>query len=54
MSSSELDKEVVDARSELASCGIPESDIVGLRAPFLETDSDVREVLYENGFLYER
>lgn len=29
-------------------------DIVGFRAPFLETDENVRKVLSDNGFLYER
>lgn len=27
---------------------------MGMRAPFLETDPNVREVLAENSFLYER
>lgn len=36
-----------------ASCP-PRSDIVGFRAPFLETDETVRKVLGDNGFLYDR
>lgn len=30
------------------------SDVVGFRAPFLETKPEQRQVLYENGFLYDR
>lgn len=33
---------------------VNESDVIGFRAPFLETGTDVMyEVLYENGFVYE-
>lgn len=53
LSSDKLDYEILTARTELAECGIPESDIVGLRAPFLETDIAVRAKMYNNGFLYE-
>jgi len=48
-----IEEEVLGARSKLAECGIPESDIVGLRCPYLETKPEVREVLAENGFLYD-
>ncbi|KAL4422675.1 hypothetical protein ABPG75_008872 [Micractinium tetrahymenae] len=50
---SEIEDEVLGARSKLAACGIPEQDIVGLRCPYLETKPEVREVLEENGFLYD-
>lgn len=38
-----------------APCAIPSSqeDVVGLRTPYLDTDTAVREVLHQNGFLYE-
>lgn len=49
-----LEREILGARSELAACGIPEEDVVGLRAPYLETKTEVRQLLHENGFLYER
>ncbi|PSC73088.1 Polysaccharide deacetylase domain-containing [Micractinium conductrix] len=48
-----LEDEVLGARSALAECGVPEGDIVGMRNPFLETDSNVRKLLAENGFLYD-
>jgi len=54
MGKSEIADEVVGARPELANCGIPESSIVGLRAPYLEIKGDVWEVLQENGFQYDR
>lgn len=49
-----LEREILGARAELAACGIPEEDVVGLRAPYLETKTEVRQLLHENGFLYER
>ncbi|KAL4421045.1 hypothetical protein ABPG77_007520 [Micractinium sp. CCAP 211/92] len=49
----QLEKETVGARSQIAECGIPEGDIVGFRAPYLETDIALRKELYTNGFLYE-
>ena len=48
-----LESEVLDARRELAACGIPEGDIVGMRAPFLESDPALRGLLHRNGFLYD-
>lgn len=30
-----------------------QEDVVGLRTPYLDTDTAVREVLHQNGFLYE-
>lgn len=30
------------------------SDIVGFRAPYLATDEQVRKVLHDEGFLYDR
>ncbi len=32
---------------------LPQEDVVGLRTPYLDTDTAVREVLHQNGFLYE-
>ncbi|EFN52368.1 hypothetical protein CHLNCDRAFT_138797 [Chlorella variabilis] len=50
---SDLRREIVGAREKLAECGIPEQDVVGLRAPYLETKPEVRAILHENGFLYD-
>lgn len=49
-----IEAEVVGSRQALAQCGVPAADIVGLRAPYLETKADVREVLADKGFLYDR
>lgn len=49
-----MESEVVGARRQLAECGVPEQDIVGFRAPYLFVDPQLREVLHENGFLYDR
>lgn len=54
MPTAQLEKETVGARAELAECGIPEGDILGFRAPYLETDIALRKMLFKNGFLYER
>ncbi|KAL4424966.1 hypothetical protein ABPG77_002851 [Micractinium sp. CCAP 211/92] len=48
-----VESEIVDGRAQLAACGVPASDIVGFRAPYLEIDLPVREVLAANGFLYD-
>ncbi|EFN58774.1 hypothetical protein CHLNCDRAFT_140524 [Chlorella variabilis] len=48
-----VESEVVGARRQLAECGVPEQDIVGFRAPYLFVDPQLREVLHENGFLYD-
>jgi len=39
---------------QLADCGVPEGDIVGFRAPFLSVDLQLRRVLHDGGFLYDR
>jgi peptidoglycan/xylan/chitin deacetylase (PgdA/CDA1 family) len=51
---SQLENEILGARERIAACGIPESAIQGLRAPFLEIKGDVWEILADNGFLYDR
>ncbi|PRW55946.1 polysaccharide deacetylase [Chlorella sorokiniana] len=48
-----VESQVLDGRRQLADCGIPESDIVGFRAPFLSVDPQLRRVLHDNGFLYD-
>lgn len=53
LSKSEIAEEIVGARAALAECGVPEADILGHRCPYLETKPEVREVLEENGFLYD-
>jgi peptidoglycan/xylan/chitin deacetylase (PgdA/CDA1 family) len=50
---SQLENEILGARERIAACGIPESAIQGLRAPFLEIKGDVWEILADNGFLYD-
>lgn len=45
---------MADGRRMLVECGIPEEDVVGFRAPYLFTDDQLREVLHEQGFLYDR
>lgn len=44
----------MDGRAQLADCGVPAGDIVGFRAPYLDVDPAVREVLAASGFLYDR
>ncbi|KAI7845753.1 hypothetical protein COHA_000668 [Chlorella ohadii] len=56
---SSMDKET--ARQEIAgmrewaqeSCGIPAAEILGFRNPYLTTTPTVRQVLHEEGFLYD-
>jgi hypothetical protein len=48
-----VEDQVLGARTKIAACGIPQSDIVGFRQPFLETNPLVRQVLKDNGFLYD-
>jgi hypothetical protein len=54
LSESKISGEIVGARTDLVACGVPESDIVGARAPYLAADQTMRKVLFENGFLYDR
>ncbi|GAB4813456.1 hypothetical protein N2152v2_000502 [Parachlorella kessleri] len=35
------------------TCGIPLEDVVGFRAPYLLFTPEQRQILYENGFLYD-
>ena len=46
--------EVAGARAALAACGVPATDIVGMRAPGLESKPEVRQALSEAAFLYDR
>lgn len=34
-------------------CGIPEEEVRGFRNPYLQTNPTVREVLHDNGFLFD-
>lgn len=47
-------EEILGGRQGLADCGIPIQSIVGFRAPYLETKPDIRMVLKNNGYLYDR
>ncbi|KAI7841427.1 hypothetical protein COHA_004822 [Chlorella ohadii] len=48
-----VEDQILGARTKIAACGIPQSDIVGFRQPFLESNPTVRQVLKSNGFLYD-
>ncbi|KAL4451906.1 hypothetical protein ABPG75_007568 [Micractinium tetrahymenae] len=48
-----VEDEILGARKRLVECGVPEEDIVGARPPYLNTDVQYREVLWEAGFLYD-
>lgn len=54
MPSDQIVEELVGARSRLAECGLPESAVVGARTPFLRINPEVRRILHDNGFLYDR
>lgn len=48
----ELKYEMLGVRSRVnKECGIPFRDMRGFRAPYLETNENVRKVLYEDGFI---
>lgn len=49
-----VESQVLDGRRQLADCGIPERDIVGFRAPFLSVDPQLRRVLHDGSFAYDR
>ncbi len=49
-----VESQVLGGRRQLADCGVPEGDIVGFRAPFLSVDPQLRRVLHDGGFLYDR
>lgn len=50
----EKEDQIVSVRTWLnESCGIPESDMVGMRNPFLITNPGIRKVQSEAGFLYD-
>ncbi len=50
----QIRSEVVGNRQQLAGCGIAEGSIQGFRAPFLNSNPQVRQVLSSNQFLYDR
>lgn len=50
----QIRSEVVGNRQQLAGCGIAEGSIQGFRAPFLNANPQVRQVLAGNQFLYDR
>lgn len=52
-SKSEKTKAIVDARNWIIKCGVPASQVVGHRSPYLKDDADVRAILANNGFLYD-
>lgn len=39
-----VEDQILGARTKIAACGIPQSDIVGFRQPFLESNPTVRQV----------
>lgn len=38
-----VENEILGARTKITACGIPQSDIVGFRQPFLECNPTVRQ-----------
>lgn len=54
LSYDQIRSEVVGNRQQLAGCGIAEGSIQGFRAPFLNANPQVRQVLAGNQFLYDR
>lgn len=54
MTKAQIRDEIQGARSFLAGCGIPARDVVGMRAPYLETKPEVRQILHSNDYLYDR
>jgi hypothetical protein len=54
LSKSEVTKEIVGSRTWLVkTCGLPAQSVAGFRAPFLTTNPQVRQVLFDNGFEYD-
>lgn len=53
LSYDQIRSEVVGNRQQLAGCGIAEGSIQGFRAPFLNANPQVRQVLAGNQFLYD-
>lgn len=49
-----VEAQVLDGRRQLADCGISEAGIAGFRAPFLSVDPQLRRVLLDGGFRYDR
>lgn len=49
-----VEREIAEGRRQLVECGVPEADIVGVRAPFLWVDPALRQVVHELGLLYDR
>lgn len=54
LSKPDIAAEVTGGRARLAACGIPATDVVGLRAPGLESKPEVRQVASEARFVYDR
>ncbi|KAL4427129.1 hypothetical protein ABPG77_001133 [Micractinium sp. CCAP 211/92] len=52
-SKSTVETEVMSCYNDLGNCGVPKADIRGFRQPYLSSNPTVRQVLYENGFLYD-
>lgn len=48
-----VEREIAEGRRQLVECGVPEADIVGVRAPFLWVDPALRQVVHELGLLYD-
>eukprot|EP00890_Picochlorum_soloecismus_P000809 jgi/Picsp_1/1729/NSC_05202-R1_hypothetical chitooligosaccharide deacetylase len=48
-----MEEEIMGARSDLEMCGIPKADMVGFRSPYLVHNPQVRDILHQNGLLYD-
>ncbi|EFN52371.1 hypothetical protein CHLNCDRAFT_138801 [Chlorella variabilis] len=50
----ETEEEIMGVRRWASEeCGIPEEEVRGFRNPYLQTNPTVREVLHDNGFLFD-
>ncbi|KAL4448993.1 hypothetical protein ABPG77_007710 [Micractinium sp. CCAP 211/92] len=53
MTDAQIAAEVATARAALVGCGIPNADVAGFRAPFLQTRAAVRAALFNDSFQYD-
>lgn len=53
LSSAKKKEEILGARDWIIKCGVPASEVVGHRSPYLSDDVEVRSILNDNGYLYD-
>ena len=49
----EKKKEIIGGRDFVVSCGVPKSEVVGHRSPYLSSTPSVRKILSRAGYLYD-